>query len=320
MRTNILTAFFILFVLTGCNLKDKPNTTDETAQVTDVKNETTTLKNFERPIVPLLITNPQERAEYIIAHYWDKFNFLDTMYCHAPDITEQAFVDFLSVFSFTSPQAIKRAVTTLMNSAEASAVMYNYFFKTAEKYLYDPNSQMRNDEYFIPFLEHIVSSEKLTEASKLRPTALLELAKRNRPGATANNFTFTTASGQNNTLYNLQATCLLLIFYNPGCSECRHTVDMLRNAEQVTSMIASGKLKVLMVYTDKDVELWKKHFDEIPSKWLNSYDRSLTIRDKQLYDLKAIPTLYLLDKDKKVILKDASVADLQQYFDLLSHS
>jgi hypothetical protein len=35
--------------------------------------------------------------------------------------------------------------------------------------------------------------------------------------------------------------------------------------------------------------------------------------DRELYDLKAMPTLYLLDKDKKVLLKDAPVEQVEQY-------
>ena len=37
------------------------------------------------------------------------------------------------------------------------------------------------------------------------------------------------------------------------------------------------------------------------------------IKEKNLYDLKAIPTLYLLDKNKKVLLKDAVVGQIEQY-------
>ena len=34
---------------------------------------------------------------------------------------------------------------------------------------------------------------------------------------------------------------------------------------------------------------------------------------QRMDNLKAIPTLYLLDKDKKVLLKDATVAQIDQY-------
>ena len=47
--------------------------------------------------------------------------------------------------------------------------------------------------------------------------------------------------------------------------------------------------------------------------WIDAYDAEQTILNQNLYDLKAIPTLYLLDKDKKVLLKDASVGQIEVY-------
>ena len=42
-----------------------------------------------------------------------------------------------------------------------------------------------------------------------------------------------------------------------------------------------------------------------------------TIKEEQVYDLKAIPTLYLLDKDKTVLLKDATAPAIEAY--LMQH-
>lgn len=50
-----------------------------------------------------------------------------------------------------------------------------------------------------------------------------------------------------------------------------------------------------------------------PKRMVNGYVKNSVIKEKNLYDLKAIPTLYLLDKDKKVLLKDATVAQIDQY-------
>ena len=36
-------------------------------------------------------------------------------------------------------------------------------------------------------------------------------------------------------------------------------------------------------------------------------------KEQQLYDLKAIPTLYLLNKDKTVLLKDAPAQTIEEY-------
>ena len=37
------------------------------------------------------------------------------------------------------------------------------------------------------------------------------------------------------------------------------------------------------------------------------------LQTKNLYDLRAIPTLYLLDKNKTVLLKDATLQKVEQY-------
>jgi hypothetical protein len=42
-----------------------------------------------------------------------------------------------------------------------------------------------------------------------------------------------------------------------------------------------------------------------PDEWYNGFDPDLAIRTDNLYSVRAIPSLYLLDQDKRVIMKDA---------------
>jgi hypothetical protein len=271
--------------------------------------------NFERAVPPVMMTVPQERADYLVTHFWDKFNFRDTMYCHVPNITEQAFVNFIGLFPHASPSKIPEGVNKLLGAAEVENVMYTYFCSKAEHYLYDPNSPMRNDEYFIPFLEHLVNSSKVMDVYKIRPRHQLTLAYRNRVGSKAENFTYVQASGKTGSLYGIPAKYLLLMFYNPDCTECRRTTEMLKNSPALAAGISSGNVKVLAVYPDENRDVWEKHLKDIPSGWINGYDRSLAVKNNEIYDLKAIPTLYLLDKDKKVILKDTSTGDIHAYLE-----
>jgi len=306
MKMRVLFFAALSVLLAACNAKEKQQSAQQ--QQTQAK-----LPDFERVLPPAIITNTIDRGNYIISHFWDKFNFNDTMYCHAPQITDQAFVDFIVTFNYSAKPVITEAVSKLMTAAEASPVMYNYFFHLAEHYLYDPNSTMRNDEFYIPFLQHIVNSQKIKDDSKIRPRMLLELAMRNRPGEKALNFTYVTSNGATGNLYGVKAKNTILMFYNPGCHECQVTMGQLKNAQSITQKVAAGMLKVLCVYTDQDLELWKKHQSEVPSTWINGYNKALDIRNKQIYDLKAIPTLYLLDADKNVLLKDVSVETINNY-------
>ena len=48
--------------------------------------------------VPAMLSTPEERAQYVAAHYWDKFDFTDTAaYLDKPAVTEQGMADFLNI-------------------------------------------------------------------------------------------------------------------------------------------------------------------------------------------------------------------------------
>jgi hypothetical protein len=313
MHYGILLLWIIMTGMAGCSSRKEEKQAENT-----VRQRTTSGRpgNFERIVPPAVLASPQERADYLVTRFWDKFNFRDTMYCHVPDITEQAFVDFIHLFPQTSSAAkIAEGVTRLLTAAEVESVMYGYFCAKAEHYLYDPNSPVRNDEYYIPFLEHIVNSSKLADVYKIRPRHQLELAYRNRPGVGAQDFTYTPVSGKPGTLYGISADLLLLMFYNPDCSECQRTMEKMKASQTLARCITSGAVKVLAVYPDEKPEVWQKHLNDVPAEWINGYDGSQAIKNNEIYDLKAIPALYLLDKDKKVILRDASVEDIQAYLE-----
>jgi len=55
----------------------------------------------------------------------------------------------------------------------------------------------------------------------------------------------------------------------------------------------------------------------MPAQWIHAYDKGMEITQRRLYDIKAIPTLYLLDKEKKVLLKDTSVEALESFFSVM---
>ena len=80
-------------------------------------------------------------------------------------------------------------------------------------------------------------------------------------------------------------------------------------------MIARGKVKVLAVYPDEDMKAWRDYLPHFPSAWINAYDADLKIKSAELYDLKAIPTLYLLDSNKTVMLRDAPVSSYRTLSD-----
>ena len=60
-----------------------------------------------------------------------------------------------------------------------------------------------------------------------------------------------------------------------------------------------------------------EEFEFRTDSYLLNPSGKFTIKEEQVYDLKAIPTLYLLDKDKTVLLKDATAPAIEAY--LMQH-
>jgi thiol-disulfide isomerase/thioredoxin len=111
--------------------------------------------------------------------------------------------------------------------------------------------------------------------------------------------------GRKGTLRTLRTTVpVLVVFYNPDCESCVETLGQMRASQVLTQAVQSGRLTVLAVYTEGDADIWRQHAGELPDGWLDAQDPARVILEKELYDLSGMPSLYLLDKDKRVMLKD----------------
>lgn len=306
MTTNVkCISFIFLFFLCACKSGGASNQESSIPQ--------DTVKAIKMPVIPAMITDVEQRADFLVRHYWDNVNFADTNYIHHPEITEQAWVDYCDLLNHVPLATVQEAMKETFQRASTNKKVLVYFEELADKYLYDPNSPARNEEFYIPVLESMVTSPVLDDTEKIRPRTRLELAQKNRIGTRALDFTYTLASGAQGTLYAIQTEYTILFINNPGCHACTETIEALKGAPIIDKLITEKKLKVLSLYPDQELDEWKKYLHEFPATWINGYDKSFTITEKNLYDLKAIPTLYLLDKNKTVLLKDATAAAVEEY-------
>lgn len=275
-----------------------------------------TTEPFPEITVPAIYTDQASYVAYYISHYWDRYDFAAYDKKYTEETTGQAFANFAYLLQMQSgigaatPEA-QSAVKAMLSRAAVSEDAYWHFLDLCEHYFYEPNSPMRNDEFFIPAIAHALSTKSpLDEDSKSRYRTLKKTVERNRPGTVATDFVYTTAGGSQGRMSQIKSDILIIYFYNPGCADCRRVKDMLVESEAVGRLHKEGRLKVLAVYPDEDLTEWKKYLAENPKWWISSYDKGAVVQSRNLYDLKAIPTLYLLDKDKNVVLKDPTPENL----------
>jgi thiol-disulfide isomerase/thioredoxin len=247
-----------------------------------------------------------------LLQYWNTFNFADTLALNNPDIAEQKLVDFIAALA-EAPEDLKtQAMNRMLSQAKPHSFAFNYFRNTLEHYLYDPNSPMRSDALYEPVLAFLLDSTNLDEASRLRYRNRLKMTRKNKAGQPATDFRFELPSGALSSFYDAQSPRTLLFFYEPDCSHCQQAIADLKASENFRQHIARKQLNIVAVYAGGNVALWKSYQQQIPATWINGFDRQGIIRKEQLYDLRGSPTVYLLDENKKVLLKDTELAIVDQ--------
>lgn len=172
-----------------------------------------------------------------------------------------------------------------------------------------PASPYRDEGRYIAFLDSLLAIDTLPEALRERALDRRRVAMLNRPGSIASDFRYLERQGGESRLHDLQSPLTLLVFYDPECPHCGDILRALASSKAINRAIADNRLTVLAIYAEGKRDVWDQTRDGLPGNWLVGYDLT-GILDEEIYDLPAMPTPYLLDSDKRVILKDPEVKAL----------
>ena len=180
-----------------------------------------------------------------------------------------------------------------------------------KKLLYDPNSPYRDEDAYIPVLEEIISSTYADSLQKARAARELPLARLNRVGSPATDFEFTLRNGRSQRLSEVSTDkdYILLMFSNPGCADCSRVTQIISELQNVL---------VINIFPDDDLDAWLEYSAKYPSDWICGYAPDVDEFSEEdgtlpLYHLRAIPSLYLLDRDRHVILKDPPIEKINKW-------
>lgn len=236
---------------------------------------------FAYPKLPDSIKTVEQRASYLTLHYWDNFDFADTLQLQDANNAEQGFVNYIDLLarfsdkSTTMPKSIlKESVQNFCLHAFAHSAAKKKFESLIEHYLENPQSPMRNDKTYLLFLQEMAVSPYFDETEKERIEFQLKTRNKNLPGSQAIDFKWTDSEGKAHRLSDYKNEKVILYFYDPDCDNC-HKVSKWLNTQTIPQ-----EYTFLSIHAD--------------------------IKITDLYSLQAMPTIYLLDKDNLVILKDCS--------------
>lgn len=275
--------------------------------------------SFPFPEIPAMLTQPEERKAYLLEHYWDRFNFGDTTLVNNREVTEQGFVNQISLLAdgVTPEKVIRESLknwcSRFMPEAQARQVM----MQLADDYLYNPNSPFYNEGLYGVYLETMLEVLPEEDARRSSFDFKLRLLRRNKVGDKATDFSYYLPDGQKKSLVatSTRGNRLLLVFYDPECESCHEVLREMTADASLAEAVKAGRVTVLAVYTEGNQEAWRKGLADMPEGWIIGTDRQ-KVKEEALYDLKAMPSLYLLDGQKRVLLKDAPLGQIREVLGL----
>lgn len=275
------TRLFTLFVLWACTLVQ--------AQAQ---------QSFPYPAIPDTLRSVEQRAGYLSEHYWDNYNFADTLLLKSKEVTEQGFVNFIDILNrfsldnaskdnaqkditrkdITQKGISRKGISCFTRKAFTNAAAKERFENLIEHYFEDQQSPVRNDRVYLMFLEEMKNSPCFDETEKERIAFKIKTTNKNLPGDIAINFKFKDENGKEHQLSDYKNQKVILYFYDPDCENC-HKVSAWLQTQTIPADI-----KVLKMIADTHIS--------------------------HVYSLKNMPTIFLLDKENKVILKDCTAQEL----------
>ena len=236
-------------------------------------------------------------------------DYSDSAVLHSEAFMKQTMTDIVKMMSAADSASTSRGLRIFFSGLDGDSIAISEASRLAQLYLGNPASPVRNDDLYIRFLKSLLSAEGIPESIRIRNEECMRKASLNRQGTIATDFSYIDRNGTRGTLHRFEAPQTLLVFYDPECTHCSDILSELAEDPGINGAIAQGQLEVLAIYAEGKRDVWEKTKAGMPAGWNVGYDLT-GILDNDLYDLPAMPTLYLLDETHRVLLKDPEPAML----------
>lgn len=270
------------------------------------------LSQTEIPEPTQPIANKQEYVYFYLAnHFFDNIDFSDKRLLNTPILEQKLGVYFSQMVPPVADSATVR-VSEVLAKTNANNDVYNW----AVRYLYQlyRESPIPNNSEVYNFIgEQFILKEPQrwnddAFVKKVRERVLK--SKLNQVGTPSTNLKLQTPEGKTADLYSVAANKTILFFFNPGCEACHAVTEKLFKIYQ---QYKSRNIQVFAVYVDRNKYEWHNYISAKGLNWINVYDPTGQESIDQKYDIFAIPMIYLLDRDKKILAKDVPVIKLEKY-------
>ncbi len=291
------------------------------------------LMAMKEPVLPANLQKPATREDSVAAfryykeHYWEGVNFWDGRLAYTTFFEDKLDRYFTQLVA-PHPDSVNKEMDYMLSFAKANAEMERFLLLRFVNRYYSQR-YMWEDAVFVHLYEKYFATNPpswLSEQGKKTITDRAYSLMANIFGSPATEIQLPDSTGKSVSLYGLKKEYTLVVFWDPLCGHCKETLPKIDSVYQLR-----WKSQGLGVYAvAKENEGTRKDWlnfirDKNLGHWSHVYYSKEAEKERvsnnvpgysQLYDVQSFPTLYLLDKDKRIVAKKLSFDQIDEILQL----
>ncbi len=262
---------------------------------------------FPYPQVPDTISSLENRTNFIVSKFWDNYDVSKPI--TNPEGFENAFADYIDFFKYAHKTVVMTSIRDFVNKLQSNTTNLLVVAKLADKYLYGPTASYWSDEVYVPFIQGVLSSKKLKNTDKEYFKNQLSKINGNQEGQIAPDIEVTTVDGNKQKLSSLVNGLTFIFFTEEDCDGCVISRLRLSTDVNINTLIKDGKLKIVCVTPNG----YSKEWAEKVKGWADNWTIAAS-NETNSFDLRIKPTIFVVDKDYKILNKNMTVEGILNMF------
>lgn len=284
---------------------------------------TTLLQAMREPELPAALQHQQTRADSLAAYryykdrFWNGINFWDNRMLQTP-FFEEKLDKYFNQLVVPDPDSVKKEIDWMLGYASINKDMYKFLLsKFVNRYI--NQKYMYEDAVFVHLFEKYLATKKPDWYDDKQYKTITDRAysmMANIVGTPAADIVLPDSLGVMRSMYADSSLYTLVCFWDPTCGHCKEVLPKLDSMYRAKWEAMGVRIFAVAKETDGSKKDWLGFVNEKDlQNWTHVYYSKEEEKKKiqagipgysQLYDVLTFPTLYLLDKDKRIIAKKLS--------------
>ena len=279
-------------------------------------------KDVEIPNLPLLADGTENKDlqfQYYKSHFFDNFDFSDSRLIRTP-VFHSKINTYLENLTAKIPDSIIVSCDYLIEKSRENIDVFKYVVSYLTS-TYERSKIMGLEKVFVHLVNKYYKTNEVTWVDEAQMFKIIDRAETIEPlmiGSKAPNLVLRDTSNFIHNLYAINKDLTMLIFYDPDCGHCKEVVsDVKQNYDEWLNNGIS--IEVIAICVELDRDKWIEFINNYDTgDWINVAEFKTYVDGefnrqndpyvtpfpyvKQIYDINGTPKIYLLDKDKNILV------------------